>query len=520
VTAGSLHEFLVRAAGRTPDAVAVEELEGFRLTYAELDRLSDRLCDHLRRQGVERGDRVALCLTKSADAIAAIFGILKAGAAYVPLDPDAPAARDALIVQDSGARVLLVESAYEAALVPEVRATGAAPSLLVVPRAGGGRGLSAALPVAASDAALPPPPAGPPVGPADLAYILYTSGSTGRPKGVTLTHGNGISFVDWCSDEFRPCGSERFSLHPPLHFDMSISDVFLSIKHGATIVPIDPRTGRDPFTLGKVIAERRLSFWISVPSILAMLAEHGHLERYDFSALRCLLFAGEVFPIAKLRRLRELLPGPRMYNLYGPTETNVCTFQEIPDRIPPERATPFPIGRACGHAATRVTGPDGADVEPGAEGELCVAGPGVMRGYWNLPERTAQAFLAADGRRWYRTGDIVREAEDGALEFLGRRDRMVKRHGYRIELGEIEAALGDHPAISESAVVATSDGGDVRIRAVCHAGTEPRPSAVEMKAWFASRLPRYMIPDTVHFLDALPRTSTGKVDLQRLKELF
>jgi amino acid adenylation domain-containing protein len=516
MTVDAIHEYLNRSVARTPNAIAIEELDGRTLTYRELDQLTDRLAHALRRSGVTRGDRVGFCLPKSADAIAAIYGILKAGAAYVPVDPSAPASRNALILRDCAVRALLVDQAHLDALTTELEATGPLPELFLLPAVGGGAGLEAALDSQGpADGPLPPAAA---VTPDDIAYILYTSGSTGRPKGVTLTHGNGISFTDWCTDTFSPTGEDRFSLFPPLQFDMSTSDLFLSIKHGARIVPIDDRTGKDPFTLGRVIQDHGLTMWFSVPSVLSLMAQHGRLERYDLSTLRVVLFAGEVFPVAHLRRLRELLPGVRFFNLYGPTETNVCTYFEIPDHIPDERTEPYPIGRACSHARSRVIGADEAEVEPGAEGELCIAGAGVMRGYWNMPERTEGVFLAADGLDWYRTGDVVRD-EDGELVFLGRRDRMVKRRGYRIELGEIEAALYRHPSFSELAVLAVSDDSGTRIHAAYGTKHGEPISLIELKAFAVEVLPLYMVPDRFVHIEALPRTATGKTDYQRLKEL-
>jgi amino acid adenylation domain-containing protein len=354
-----------------------------------------------------------------------------------------------------------------------------------------------------------------------LAYILYTSGSTGKPKGVMLSHANGESYVDWCSEVFAPTRDDRFSSHAPFHFDLSILDLFVPMKHGATLVLIGEEVGKQPVRLAPLIAERRLTIWYSAPSILSVLAQYGNLEQHDFSALRYVLFAGEVFPVKHLRRLKSLLPSPRYFNLYGPTETNVCTFYEIPDRIPEERSEPYPIGRACSHCRTRVVDERGQDVAPGTEGELVVSGPPVMRGYWNLPESTRRAFLEqdADGR-WYKTGDIVIEAGDGNYTYVCRRDRMVKRRGYRVELGEIEAGLYKHPAVREAAVVALPDEeAGIRIRAFLSCAGEKRPSLIELKRFCAENLPIYMVPDAFTFLETLPKTSTDKVDYQGLKAI-
>jgi acyl-coenzyme A synthetase/AMP-(fatty) acid ligase len=234
------------------------------------------------------------------------------------------------------------------------------------------------------------------------------------------------------------------------------------------------------------------------------------------------LFAGEVFPVKHLRAIKALLPRPRFFNLYGPTETNVCTFYEIPaGAIPAERHEPYPIGMACSHFQTRVVDESGREVRAGQEGELCVAGAGVMAGYWNLAEQTSRAFLAdGSGRSWYKTGDVVVESADGNYICAGRRDRMVKKRGYRVELGEIEAGLYRHPAVKEAAVVSMPDAeSGVRIKAFvsCHDGR--RPSIIELKAFCGDNLPAYMVPDVFSFQESLPKTSTDKIDYQRLKAM-
>jgi acyl-coenzyme A synthetase/AMP-(fatty) acid ligase len=333
-----------------------------------------------------------------------------------------------------------------------------------------------------------------------------------------LTHRSATSFVDWCSSVFEPHRGDRFSSHAPLHFDLSILDLFVPLKHGASLVLIGDEVGKDPLRLAPLIAAQRITVWYSTPSILSLLAQYGKLARYDFGALRFVLFAGEVFPVPHLRLLKSQWRSPRYFNLYGPTETNVCTYYEIPDHIPDSRTEPFPIGRSCEHLRCEVVGADGPVVQ-GEEGELVVSGPGVMAGYWNLPEQNAQAFLvSASGERWYRTGDLVVQTPEGIYLFRGRRDRMIKRRGYRVELGEIEAGLSGHPAAREVAVVAVPDGGGgVRIKAFLSLRGDQRPSIIDLKQFCVDRLPRYMTPDSFTFVDALPRTSTDKIDYQALK---
>ncbi|HXE57640.1 MAG TPA: amino acid adenylation domain-containing protein [Gemmatimonadales bacterium] len=513
-----LHTYLIDSAARRPAARAVDDPGVGGLTYGELDRLSERARDRLVALGVRPGDRVGVYLRKSVDAVAAIHGVLKAGAAYVPLDPGSPSWRAAFILNDCAVRALVVERAFLDALAPELGKLGADPRLLVLDDVGAGEGLAAALDRLDRVEPAPPAPTATP-DPEALAYVLYTSGSTGKPKGVMLSHRAATSFVDWCSETFEPVATDRFSSHAPFHFDLSILDIYLPLKHGASLVLIGEELGKNPLALGELIAAERITIWYSTPSILNLLAQFGRLEERELGALRTVLFAGEVFPVPQLRRLKARLPHPRYFNLYGPTETNVCTWYEIPPAIPDDRIEPFPIGATCSHLRSMVVDEAGRKLPPGEEGELVLSGPGIMSGYWNLPERNAQAFLVdRDGVRWYRTGDLVVEGPDGIHQFHGRRDRMVKRRGYRIELGEIEAGLAAHPELREVAVVAVPDpDAGVRIRAFLSPRSERKPSLIELKAFCTERLPRYMVPDGFVYLDALPRTSTDKIDYQTLK---
>jgi amino acid adenylation domain-containing protein len=516
----SLHGLFLEAARRWPQHTAVVDPGRGTITYGDLAALSDRVRERLVAMGVRAGDRVGMYLGKSIDAVATIYGILKAGAAYVPVDPGAPAARNAYIMQNCAVKAIVMEKCFEPKLRSEIEPLGTLPPLLILDSAGGGIGLRRALDDADAQSRAPVTETVMAT-PGDLAYILYTSGSTGKPKGVMLSHQNAVSFVDWCSEVFEPRPGDRFSSHAPFHFDLSILDIHLSLKHGATLVLVGEDIGKDPQRLAALIAEQRISIWYSAPSILALLAQHGKLERHDYSDLRLVLFAGEVFPIKHLRGLTERLPKPRYFNLYGPTETNVCTFYEVPTPIPTERVTPCPIGKPCSHLRCKVVDRDGREVRPGEEGELCVAGHGVMQGYWGLPEQTARGFLTSDaGSRWYKTGDLVIEAPDGNYTYLGRRDRMVKRRGYRVELGEIEAALYQHPAIKEAAVIALPDeDAGVKITTFLSCRETKRPSLIELKRFCSEHLPAYMIPDAFSWQDTLPKTSTDKTDYQQLKEM-
>jgi amino acid adenylation domain-containing protein len=530
-----LSQLLEEAARRRPDQTAVEDEHGGRQTYAQLMRGADRLATRMARWGVDRGDRVGLWLPKSVEAVTAIHGVLRTGASYVPVDPTGPAVRAAGILAASGVKAAIVA----AELVPALRAAwpgNRPPPRLIVVEGLTGTTIGPApatkaappVPVAACDAAWSeviaddaPSPLAPPRAADDLAYILFTSGSTGQPKGVMLSHANAFTFLEWCHQALGPWDDDdRFASHAPFHFDLSVFDLFAACQAAATLVLIGENLGKDPGPLGEFVTERRISVWYSAPSILALLAQHGGLDRPAYRAPRLVLFAGEVFPVAALTRLRTLWPVAQLWNLYGPTETNVCTAYQIPAMIPPDRTEPFPIGPVCPPLRARVVDEHGRELPPGTLGELVIEGPGVMRGYFGQPEQTAAAFFADDdGTRWYRTGDLVKDLGAGCFQFHGRRDRMVKKRGYRIELGEIESALYRHDGVDRAGVVARAGDLGVSIAAFVALKPNQKRSIIAMKRHCTDYLPNYMIPDTITFLDDLPATSTDKVDYQRLRSL-
>lgn len=517
-TASSLVDYLEASARRFADRPAIVDPAGWCITYRELDERADRIAGFLVSAGVRPGDRVGVIVPKGIAALTAFFGIMKARAAYVPADYTAPAARNRAILSDCAVRVAFLTTACATILDSW---TDTPPSSVVFLDDG-------PLPAKTGDSrvccwaeAISHPPArieG--RDRQDLAYILYTSGSTGVPKGVMLSHENALSFVDWCSEVLNPTDADRFSSHAPFHFDLSVLDIYVAIKHGATLYIVGEEMGKSPKELADYIAASRLTVWYSTPSILALLSQFGDLPSRDFSALRLVLFAGEVFPVKHLRHLVTLWPRPDYYNLYGPTETNVCTFARIPTPIPEERTTPYPIGDVCGHCDALVLDGEAGEVTGQAEGLLYIAGPSVFPGYWNRPELNTSAFLEHAGRRWYNTGDVVTRDPAHGFIYLGRRDRMVKRRGYRIELGEIERGLYQHPAVAEAAVIAVPDEtAGVRLLAYLSARGTERPSIVEMKVFCGRQLPSYMSPDAFIFMEALPRTSTNKVDYQGLTQI-
>jgi amino acid adenylation domain-containing protein len=496
-------------------------MDGRRLTYLALEEDANRLARSLIAHGVRRGDRVGLWLPKSHEAVVALWGILKAGAAYVPVDPGAPPARLGFIARD-GALAGLVTRADRAAGLAAAFADDAPMRALwyaddpddpprIADRPGVPWRALAAESASAPDSA---------PGPDELAYILYTSGSTGEPKGVMHTHASALAFVEWSAAEFGVGPEDRLAGHAPFHFDLSTFDLFASAHGGAALYPVPARAASFPAAIAKLYAGERLTIWYETPSGLVLMLTRGNLPSLDLSALRVLLFAGEVMPVRVLRELMALAPHARFANLYGPTETNVCTWHAV--TTPPDEGRALPIGRACSGDTLAILDEAGAPVATGTPGELWVHGGSVMRGYWGHPERTAETLrpIALPGGGTgvaYRTGDIVRDPGDGVLEFLGRRDHQIKTRGYRVELGEIEAVLQRHPAVAEAVVLAVPDPEIThRLLAVVVLAAGTALDEAALKQHCAAALPRYMVPEHIGARDALPRTSSGKVDRRAL----
>lgn len=522
MTAFLLHHLLRDAAERAPSNGAVNLGED-ELTYYELEARSNRFARALRTAGVRRGDRVALHLPKSTHAVAAVYAILKAGAAYVPIEPGSPAPRLADIVAQCRPRCIVTWSQAREKLSADLcRASGVAAVASIddaVPF--GDLGVPA---VHLDEAAAVESDADPAVGAVDrdLAYVLFTSGSTGKPKGVMLSHLNALTFVNWARDTFALRPDDRLSNHAPFNFDLSVLDLFSAAAAGARVTLVPEGLAMFPTRLAELAARERLTVWYSVPSVLTLLLTRGNLAAHDLSSLRWILFAGEVFPAKYLGDLMRALPEARYANLYGPTETNVVTWYEV-ETLDEGRSEPIPIGKACANSDCIVIAEDGDVVTaPGREGLLHVRGSTVMQGYFGQPEATAAAFVPsplATGQEelLYCTGDWVTIDERGDFLYLGRRDQMVKTRGYRVELGEIEAALYAHPAVRDAAAVAVPD--DLlgnRIRAfVVGDGVTPQ----EIRAHCATLLPRYMVPEEVDLIAKLPRTTTDKIDRPRLATL-
>ncbi|MGA8117476.1 MAG: amino acid adenylation domain-containing protein [Actinocatenispora sp.] len=482
----NLHDLVAGAAARTPDALAVGGPCG-PMSYGQLDHRANVLANTLAAAGVGRGDRVLVWSPKSAAAIAATQAVLRLGAAYVPVDPLTPAERVSTIARGCAARALC------------------APAELLARRPGSLPDDLGCVDLDEHDPARPGTPVSTAVDPDDPAYILYTSGSTGTPKGVCISHRNALAFVDWAVAELAPGPRDRFANHASFSFDLSVLDLYAAFATGAAVCPVPTEFAYAPKRLVEFLHEERISVWYSVPSVLMLMQRDGGLlDQPPPRSLRALLFAGEPYPVQHVRRLAEWT-GARLLNLYGPTETNVCTFHEV-GAADLRRDTPVPIGTACGGDRAWARKPDGSTAVPGEEGELLVSGPTVFLGYWGEPPHEGP----------YATGDRVRVCPDGSFDYLGRGDGMVKVRGYRIELSEVTAALHTCPGVVEAAVGVVGQGLERRLTAFVVRDPGKTVGNVGLRRHLAARLPPHMIPDDVRFVEDLPRTARGKLDLADL----
>ncbi|XYI02620.1 non-ribosomal peptide synthase/polyketide synthase [Sorangium sp. So ce1128] len=494
-----LHDLFEQQAARSPDAVAVI-YQDRQMSYRELNRRANQLGRELRRRGARPNTLVAIVLDKGWEQVVAALAILKAGAAYVPIDPNLPEER---------VRHLLTHGQVEIALT-----RAALDERLSFPDGVARLCVDAHEPTAADDQDLVRAQA-----PGDLAYVIYTSGSTGLPKGVMIDHTGPVNTVVDINRRFRVSGGDRVLAISALNFDLSVYDVFGVLAAGGALVLPEASAARDPGYWAELIARWRVTIWNSVPALMEMLVNHAaDRPGARLSSLRAVLMSGDWIPVPLPDRIKRLVPGVAVISLGGATEASIWSIIHPIDRVDPAwRSVPY--GRPMDNQRFYVLDEALEPCPIGAAGALYIGGIGVAQGYWRDEELTRAAFIThpRTGERLYRTGDLGRYMPDGVIEFLGRKDFQVKVRGFRIELGEIEATLLSHPAVREAAATVREDTpGDRRLVAYVVAAEGERCAPTELRGFLKEKLPEYMVPAVIMALDAMPLSANGKVDRKAL----
>ncbi|MER5704608.1 amino acid adenylation domain-containing protein [Micromonospora sp. NPDC002296] len=498
--AQTLHGPFEQRAVTTPDAVALT-FEDCSVTYAELNAAANRVAHRLRAAGVGPETLVGVCAERSVELVAGLLGVLKAGGAYLPLDPEYPADRLSFMVTDAAAGVVLVQQHLRDVL-PDTGAT------------------VLALDDEAVWAEQPTADPAPTAGPGNLAYVIYTSGSTGRPKGVPNTHRGIVNRLDWMQKTYRLGADDAVLQKTPASFDVSVWEFFWPLREGARLVLARPGGHKDAAYLRDLLVSERITTAHFVPSMLTVFLGEDGAEAA--TGLRRVICSGEELPLVSAVEFTARLPWCELHNLYGPTEAAIDVSAWHCDPAGLAGLTSVPIGGPIANLRLHVLDPAGNECPIGVAGELHIGGVGLARGYHRRPALTAERFVPdpfsfEPGARLYRTGDLARWVASpdgsGVVEFLGRIDHQVKLRGLRIELGEIESALREQPRVTEAAVIVREDTpGDKRLTGYVVGDAEH----AALKAALKETLPEYMVPTAFVTLDALPLSPNGKLDRRAL----
>ncbi|MHA4844094.1 amino acid adenylation domain-containing protein [Flavitalea antarctica] len=510
-----LPELIKNSANHFPDNIAFR-YENDSLTYSTLLKRSNQLAFMLSELGIKRGDRVGIFLDLSLESPIAVYGIMSAGAVFVPLDTNAPPARIAYVISDCGI-THIISGKKQSRSLKKVFQENVSLEVVI--------GMDEKLPVKTvswDEVAR--------IGPSqtvsvrmledDLAYIMYTSGTTGAPKGIMHSHRSGLAYAKLSMGLYDVRPTDILANHSPLHSDISTLGYFTMPLAGGTTVLIPESHKLIPASLSQLIEKEKITMWYSVPLALTHLLQRGALEDRKLDALRWVLFGGEPFPAKHLRSLMLLWNNAVFSNVYGPTEVNQCTYLNLTEL--PETDAAIPLGYVWNNTEVLIVDNNDSEVPEGNTGELLVRTATMMKGYWGKPELTQKGFYRREKfpnaeEIFYRTGDLVWRKNDGQLMFAGRKDRQIKIRGYRIELDEIESVLMSHPYVIETAVYNIKNEEEQFIEAIVVLSEAGRETDENIKEFLAARIPAYALPRTVHFSDKIARTPAGKIDYKVLK---
>ncbi|MGJ8736181.1 amino acid adenylation domain-containing protein [Zobellia laminariae] len=515
----TLPQLIENVARASPNREAFRYLEET-ISYSELHKKTDQLASYLISIGIKKGDRVGIFMNRCLETSIAVYGILKAGAVYVPLDTAAPLHKTAAIINDCQISCLITTTTKRRKVDTLLNEKSTLNRVI-------GDTLKNSIPSVAWDDVFSielddyTPPT---ILEQDLAFILYTSGSTGMPKGIMHTHYSGLSLAKIAADTYNFNPDDIFGNPAPLHFDPSTFGYFVSPLVGATTVIIPDAHLKMPASLSALISKERITVWYSVPLMLLQLLHSETLDKHDFSSLRWVLFAGEVFITKHLRALMKKWPNARFSNLYGPAELILCTYYNVLKL--PKKDEPIPIGNVWANTEYKILDENNNDALENETGQLAVRSATMMQGYWNNKSLTEQSFhkvTIADGYEhiYYKTGDLVKLNNNGELLFLGRNDRQIKLRGYRVELDEIELTLLKHNDIEEVAVLVLGKDEEVQeLAAVIKPLKGVSINLTYLREFCKIQLPSYAIPKTIEFMKDLPRTSSGKISRKEIGKLL
>jgi amino acid adenylation domain-containing protein len=515
---------IIEQAQRTPEAVAVLHGET-KLTYAQLHRLSNQVANYLRTQGVGPNTLVGIMTQRSPLMLVGILGILKAGAAYVPLEPSYPEERIRYMLDHAEIRILLTEHQLAAKLAKCLNPQLPLHTLIFMDEGDSKSDKQAFTQVSKNTwstfSAVEPPCVNTPD---DLMTVLYTSGSTGRPKGVMLNHRGYMNRLQWMQNTFQLALGERVAQKTSCCFDISVWEMFWPLMVGATVCPVETETVKNPWELAQWLKDTQINIMHFVPSLFGEFMSALEGELWTFPDLRWLIFSGESLPVPFIQRwIDQFGTGIGLANLYGPTEASIDVTAHIIRQRPGQEENRIPIGKPIDNVQIAILDEQMQPVAPGQLGELWIGGVQLAKGYLNDPQRTSKAFHPNPfphiwGEHLYRSGDLARQLPDGSFEYHGRIDHQVKIRGFRIELGEIESVLNAHPAVHEAAVLAVDYGSGQKKLVATLAGRNA--DNTEIKEHLAQRLPDYMIPHRWEWLPSLPKNHNGKLDRKALQALL